>query len=313
MVPGPVVDGVLVVVGGLGLWVGANLLVTSSTRIARKLGVSDLVIGLTVVALGTSAPEMLVTVGAALEGQPDIAIGNVVGSNLFNLGVILGGVAVVGGSVPATRSLVRRDGTVLVGVVFLVLVLFRDHRLSRLEGLALVAVLVAYLAYLFRVGQPLERTVGEASAFSVTDLGRLVLGLAALGVGARALVTGAADLAALSGLSEWTIGVTVVAAGTSAPELATSVAAARRAQTNLAAGNLVGSDLFNMLGVLGVAGAIHPVSVSPAVVPALLSVLVLVVAAVVFLWTAYRITRIEGVVLIAIALLRWGMDVLGGP
>jgi cation:H+ antiporter len=255
---------------------------------------------------------LLVTVGAAIEGQPDIAIGNVVGSNLFNLGVILGGVAVVG-TVPATRSLVRRDGTVLVGVVLLVLAFFGDYRLARWEGVVLVFVLVGYLLYLFRAGDPLERTLGESKPFTVLDVGRFVVGLVALGVGARALVTGASAIAALSGLSEWTIGVTVVAAGTSAPELATSIAAARRGQTSLSAGNLVGSDLFNMLGVLGVAGVLHPMTVSSTVVPSLLSVLVLVVAAVLFLWTDYRITLPEGVVLIAIALLRWGIDVLGGP
>jgi cation:H+ antiporter len=294
------------------LWACANLVVSSSVRIARRLGVSDLVVGLTVVAIGTSAPEFAVTVDAALGGRPDIAVGNVVGSNLFNLGVILGGVAVVG-RVPATRKLVRRDGVVLVGAVVFALLVLSDLRIGRLEGGLMMAALAAYLLALFRAGDPLERTVTDRGGFRRTDVVRLVVGIAGILLGANLLVNSASDLALLVGLSEWTVGATVVAAGTSTPELATAIVAARRGEFGLSAGNLVGSDLFNVLGVLGAAAVVRPMTVDGAAVPGLLAVLLLVVVAVGLLRTGYRLDRWEGAVLVAIALARWAMDVLAGP
>jgi cation:H+ antiporter len=304
---GVAVQVVALVAGVAGLWIGGGWLVGSAVRTAGRLGVSDLVIGVTVVALGTSAAELAVSVDAALAGQSDIAVGNVVGSNLFNMGFILGGLAIAGG-IPASRTLVRRDGTVLLASVLAVIAMLWDLRLGRTEGGLLVGALVVYLAYLLYTGQPLEQT--DRKPFRRTDPLRLVAGLGLVLVGATLLVESASSLARLAGLSEWVIGVTVVAAGTSSPEVAASVAAARRGAYGVSAGNLVGSDLFNTLLVLGTAALVRPLSVDPTARVSLLSVLALVAVAVVLLWTDRELSRPEGALLVGIALVRWGMDLL---
>jgi cation:H+ antiporter len=325
---GPALDFLAVAASVVVLWLGARWFVRSAVRLARRLGVSELVIGLTVVALGTSAPEFAVTVDAALSGASDIAVGNVVGSNVFNLGFVLGAVALLGG-VPVSENLVRRDSPALIAAGVAVLAALWDLRLGRVEGALLALGLLAYLVYLFRAGRPLEsidESDPRASAAGQTDtaepsrarrrrlaitVGQLVVGLALLVGGARLLVTAASDLARAAGLSEWAIGVTVVAAGTSTPELVTSVVAARRGRANVSAGNLVGSDLFNMLGVLGVAAVVEPLSVAADAVVSLGWVLALILLAVGLLATDRRLTRVEGVLLLLFALVRWVLDVVG--
>jgi cation:H+ antiporter len=323
------VDLAFIASGVVALWLGARWFVRSAVALARRFGVSELVIGLTVVAIGTSAPEFAVTVDAALRGASDIAVGNVVGSNVFNLGFVLGAVAVLGG-ISATDDLLRRDSPVLVGTAVAVLGAVRDLHLARWEGGLLVGALLAYLVYLFRAGEPLEAIdeadprSPDASEWLTTEeraadrrrlaatVGRLVVGLALLVGGARLLVVSASDLARLAGLPEWVIGVTVVAAGTSTPELVTSLVAARRGRAGVSAGNLLGSDLFNMLGVLGVAALIEPLTVSASAVGSMRWVLALVVLAVGLLWTGRRVSRVEGVVLLVFALVRWVLDVVAG-
>ena len=327
--PAAVAVDVAAVIGSVvALWLGARLFVRSAVRLARRLGVSELVIGLTVVAVGTSAPEFAVTIDAALGGASDIALGNVVGSNVFNLGFVLGTVALFG-AVPVTGDLLRRDSPVLVGTGVAVLLAVRDLRVARWEGALLAGALVVYLVYLFRAGEPLEE-LDEADPRASADgedptaadrraerlqvartVGGLVVGLALLVGGARLLVLSASDIARLAGLSEWTIGVTVVAAGTSTPELVTAVVAARRDQAGVAAGNLIGSDLFNMLGVLGVAATIEPLAVTGDAVESMVWVVALILLVVGTLWTGRRLSRAEGVLLLAFALLRWAVDVVG--
>jgi cation:H+ antiporter len=309
---GVALDVALLAVSILLLWVGATQLVEGAVRTADRLGVPRVVVGLTVVAIGTSAPEFAVTVEAALIGRPDIAVGNVVGSNLFNLGIILG---LVGLFAPfeTDRSTVRRDGPILALAVAVLLLLLLDLRLTRLEGIVLLAGFVAYLLLLVRSGvmRPGDVAPEPDAPFRRTDPLRLVGGILLVVASARVLVFSAVDLARLAGVSEWAIAVTVVAAGTSTPELATALVAARRGQVGLSTGNLVGSDVFNVLGVVGVAALLHPVRVAPAATGSVLSVLALVAVAVVALRTGWRLSRREGVLLVAIAVVRWGVELAG--
>ncbi|MFC6837158.1 calcium/sodium antiporter [Halomarina ordinaria] len=309
MVTSIAVDVVLVVVGVVGLWLGARLFVDGAAVFARRAGLSDLVIGLTVVSAGTSLPEATVSVEAALVGSPDIAVGNVVGSNLFNIGFVLGLVALLGG-VGASRALVRRDGGVLVGSALLVLAFLLDLRVSRVEGLLLLLGFAAYLALLLRSDDAPTEAVPATSSSVPRTVGALVAGLVLVVVGASVLVASASDLARLAGLSEWLIGVTVVAVGTSSPEIAASVAAARRGLGGIAAGNLVGSNVFNALGILGLTAAVHPVDVSPAALPDATWLVGLSVVVVVLFASGRRLSRPEGVLLLAATLVRWVLDAL---
>ena len=204
-----------------GLWQGAIYVVEAATRIARRLGMSELVIGLTVVAIGTSAPEFGVTIIAALDGQADISVGNVVGSNIFNLGFILGGLALAKGIV-TSRKLVYRDGGVLIGATILLGIFLWDLHMTRLEGTILIVALVSYIAYLFYKREATDGEEVPEGDFSWWDVPRFVGGVALVVAGGHFLVEAASEIARVFGLSEWVIGVTIVAFGTSAPEIATS-------------------------------------------------------------------------------------------
>jgi cation:H+ antiporter len=294
----------------LGLWVGAVWVVEAAARLARRLGMSELVIGLTVVAVGTSAPEFAVTVAAALRGQADISVGNVVGSNIFNLGFILGGVALVR-AMNTTRTLVWRDGMVLVGVTFLLLFFLWDLTLSRLEGLALITLLALYLFYLIYRRQAASDEEIPAGDFQLWDWPRLLGGMVLIAVSGHFLVDAASSLARFMGLSDWIIGVTIVAAGTSTPEMATSLIAVLRGRYGISAGNLIGSDLFNLLGVLGLAALIRPLTVDAGAYGSLILLSTLVVLVVIMMRTGWKISRPEGAFLIIVNLLRWMSDFAG--
>ena len=285
------IDIILIIVCIGGLWLGGNLVVDSATRIARKIGMSDLIIGLTVVAIGTSAPEFAVTIGAALQGSSDISVGNVVGSNIFNLGFILGGLALIRG-VATSRVLVFRDGSVLIGSTILLTIFLWDLTLTRTAGIILIVLLVSYVSYLIfqRSESEEELTEGEFRWFDSL----IFLGGVAIVVGSgHFFVEAASSLARIVGISEWVIGVTIVAVGTSAPEIATSAIALIRGQHGMSAGNLIGSDLFNLLGVLGLAAILQPLAVDPA---AQTSVFVLVAVTLVgiMMRTGWKLSRWEG-------------------
>jgi cation:H+ antiporter len=260
------------------------------------------------VAFGTSAPEFAVTVDAALSGRPDVSVANVVGSNVLNLGFILGGVALVR-SLPIGRDLVRRDSTLLVGTTLLLLVVLRDLRVSRGDGLVLFGVLVAYLVVLARAG---SSETGEdrptSQPFGWLDLGRLIGGLGLVVGGAHLLVASAVDIALAVGISEWVIGVTVVAAGTSIPEFATSVAAVRQGRVGISAGNVVGSCVFNTLGVLGLAAAVQPLPVAGAAIGTTLWLLGMTVLVTVLFYTNELLSRVEGAILVALNAVNWILD-----
>jgi cation:H+ antiporter len=305
-------NAVLVAVAVVGLAVSAGQFVAGAGGVARRLGLSGLLVGLTVVAFGTSAPEFAVTLDAALTEKSNISVGNVVGSNIFNLGFILGGVALIR-ALPVSTALVRRDGLSLIGATGLALVLLSDLRLSQLEGVLLVVLLGAYLAVLVRTGseQLKQSTVSDASGAWWLDPLRAAAGLAGIVLSAHVLVSSAAALARFAGVSEWVIGVTIVAAGTSAPEFATSVAAARRGQAGLSAGNLVGSSIFNLLGVLGLAAIVRPLSVVGTAVDTTLWLFGLTVVATAFFWSNEVLSRLEGGALVVLSAANWVVDFLG--
>ena len=307
---------VLVTIGIIGG--GAHLLVDSAARTAKRLGISELVIGLTVVAMGTSAPEFAVTLIAAFKGQGDISVGNIVGSNIFNLGFILGGCAIVR-AIPMSPTLVWRDGSVLVGTTVLLLVLIGwDLRLDRYDGALLFVLLGLYLGYLFVKRKVLPENelgiqpvvVGEDKHSLPRDCLMLVVGLVCIVGGSHLLIASASAIAREVGISEWVIGVTIVAAGTSAPELATSLAGVLKGRYGISAGNLIGSDIFNLLGVLGVTGMLRTIEVDVAARQSLVSLLAMVFLVFVFMRSGWRVSRLEGFILVAIGLARWAIDFL---
>ncbi|HHP7238247.1 calcium/sodium antiporter [Longibacter sp.] len=245
---------------------GADILVRGATSIARRVGISPLVIGLTVVAMATSLPELLVSVGAALRGSPGVALGNVVGSNIANIGLILGCAALLG-PIGVKAQIIRTDAPILVGCSLAVIAVGVDGTLSRVDGLILFAALVGYVVYSVYVARREPRAAALQAEFETglpqqhalwLDLIYLVGGLAGLLLGAHLLVDGAVLIASTLGVPDVIVGLTVVAVGTSLPELATSAAAAYRGEGDIAIGNAVGSSIFNLLGILGLTVVIHP-------------------------------------------------------
>ena len=302
------IEFLIVIICVAGLWMGGTWIVDAAARLARKLGMSELVIGLTIVAIGTSAPEFAVTIAAALGGSADISVGNVVGSNIFNLGFILGGVALVAG-IPTSRKLVTRDGGMLIAATLVLLFFMRDLRLATWEGIALIAFLFSYVSYLIikRDGGDTadEVPVGE---FRWLDVPKLIGGIALIVTSGHFLVEAATTIARHMGISEWVIGVTIVAAGTSAPELATSLIGVLRGNHGISVGNLIGSDLFNLLGVLGLAAIISPLTVESGAMGSMMLLCALVILVVIMLRTGWRLSRLEGGLLIVINLVRWIVD-----
>jgi cation:H+ antiporter len=294
-----------------GLWFGGTWIVSAAARIARRLGMSELVIGLTIVAIGTSAPEFAVTVVAALEGKSDISVGNVVGSNIFNLGFILGGVALVS-AIPTSRKLVMRDAGMLVAATLLLLIFLEDLRMAAWEGGVLLLLLVAYMGYLLYKRDPADASEEiPTGTFRPSDIPQLLAGIALIVTSGHFLVESASEIARTIGLSEWVIGVTIVAAGTSAPELATSLVGALRGRHGLSIGNLIGSDIFNLLGVLGLAAVLHPMTVAASAYGSIWLLGGLVVTVAVLMRTRWQLSRWEGGLLVLANSVRWVFDFTG--
>ena len=299
-------DIVLVAVGIVLLYGGGESLVTGSTALARRVGMSPLVVGLTVVAFGTSAPELAATRAAALQGTPEIAFGNVVGSNVFNVGLILGIAAVVF-PLAARGRFLRREMPFMIFTGFLMLALVADGRVGRFEGLLLLALLALYLGVLLRKDEESERIAqefaqefGEVTGSLWGSTFRIALGIAILVLGAKVLVLGAVGLARELGVSERVIGLTIVACGTSLPELASSVVAAARREGDIVLGNIVGSNVFNVLAILGTTSVVAPirVEVGAGVWVDLGVMLLFSVVLWPFLISRRRLDRWEGVVLL---------------
>lgn len=307
---------------GLGLLVaGGELLVRSGVALARDLNVSPLLVGLTMVGFGTSTPELVTSVQAGWAGSPGIALGNVVGSNIANILLILGLAAVVR-PLQITAGAFRRDGTVLAGVTVLLIGAAFSLGLGKVTGILFLLLLVGYTAWVYRSerahpGPAANVFVAEGEGRPLWRLGRvasvlvLLAALAALIAGADLFVDGARSLAATAGLSETLIGLTLVAVGTSLPELTTSVLAAARGHSDVAFGNIVGSNIFNVLGILGIAGLVAPLAFPEVLFSRDLWVLAGATGLLlVFAWTAWRLTRWEGIAFLVAygGYLLWGFS-----
>ncbi len=302
---------------GLGLVllvVGAEVLIKGASRLATSIGVSPLVVGLTVVAFGTSAPELAVSVSSAVKNQADIALGNVVGSNIFNVLFILGLSALVA-PLAVSQKLLRLEAPLMIASAAAVGLLGRDGSIGRLDGALLAAGIVAYTAFVIRqsrkenaeVQREYEQEFGEvprAGGLGSSRLGQLLFilaGLAMLVLGSEWLVDGAVLVARALGVTELVIGLTIVAAGTSLPEVATSVMASLRGERDIAVGNVVGSNIFNVLSVLGLSAVLSPrgVAVSPAALTFDVPIMVAVSVACLPVFFGGRIGRVEGGIFLA--------------
>lgn len=273
-----VLDVVLVVIGLAALLYGGDALVRGAARLASSLGVSPTVVGLTVVAFGTSVPELLVSLSAALRGSADIALGNVVGSNIANVGLILGATALVY-PIGVQWRLVRREIPIMIGVSVIVFVLALNGDLGRIDGLLLFVGFIAFtvMSAIWARGEEadIEGEIAEYDEYEgITpalainrrrEIGRLLLGIVLLGAGAQLTVEGATSIARAAGVSELLIGVTLVAFGTSLPELAASIIAALRRETDIAVGNIVGSNIVNLLLILGATAVVNPINVETSI------------------------------------------------
>ena len=265
-------DLAVLISGIVVLYFGAVWLVRGASRLASSLGVSPIVVGLTIVSLGTSAPELVVCLVAALQGNPGLAIGNVMGSNLANIGLILGLTSLVH-PLDVKHRVVWREMPVMLLITFAIYPIAFDRVLSRMDGFMLLLVLLAYLVWVFRSGHPDEiksshglrdsmaTSEEEASLLNLKDIGHVALGSAFLVLGGYCIVKGAVEVASALGISEVIIGLTVVAIGTSLPELATSLVAAMRQEVDIAVGNIIGSNIFNLTAIFGTTAIVRPIMI----------------------------------------------------
>ncbi len=289
------------------LWIGAVWVVDSASSIAKRLGLSDLVIGLTVVAIATSAPEFAVTITAAVIDKASISVGNVVGSNIFNLYFILGLLAIFG-NVTTNSKIVYRDGSVLILSSLMLLLFLRDNLLDRWEGIILFASLIIYIIILILAKEKPDDLHEVDVVFKWFNIPKLIVGVGVIVFAGDYFVRSASDLARFAGISEWAIGVTIVAAGTSAPEMATSLVALTKGKVGISAGNLIGSDIFNLYGVLGLAGIINPLPLDPNAYNSIIVLFAAIILVVVFMRTGFKVSKFEGVLLLIIVAIRWAFD-----
>lgn len=306
-----------VVQGGVGLlllFIGGEALVRGASSLALRLGLSPLAVGLTVVAFGTSTPELVVSLDAAMAAVPDIAVGNVVGSNIANVTLILGAGMLLRPAQVVART-VRVDAPLVVAVSVALVLMLQDGLVSRLEGIVLVASLVAFTGITLQqsrkespaVKEEYEEALEHAPHGMLLSLVMVLVGLGALVLGGNLFLNTAVLIARTLGVSEAVIGLTVVAVGTSLPELVTSVVAALRGQGDIAVGNVLGSNLFNVLGILGITSVILPLRPG-GITGATLGVMVVSAVVVsVMAFTGHRISRLEGGALLAgyVAYVSW--------
>jgi cation:H+ antiporter len=304
---------VSLVVGIAVLIGGAEFLVRGASRLAARTGISSIVIGLTVVAFGTSAPELAVSLQSAFQDNADLAVGNIVGSNIANVLLVLGLAAAVGGGLVVAQRIVRIDVPLMVAISVVVWLMALDGEINRFDGIILALVLTAYVVWTVRAARrPDPKSEAEydealnpeqlAQSPVLVDLGLVLGGLIGLVLGARLLVDGASDIAADLGVPDLVIGLTVVAVGTSMPEIATSILAAIRGERDLAVGNAVGSNLFNLMCVLGLSSVISPSAIAVSESARSVDIPIMTAVAVACLpvfFNGYTLKRWEGILFVA--------------
>lgn len=304
---------ILATIGGLVIlaW-SANKFVMGAASVARYLGLAPLLIGMLVIGFGTSAPEMVVSTAAAVEGDPELALGNALGSNIANIGLILGITAIVL-PILVARGILRKELPVLIAATAVAWLLMLDGTISVADGAILLLLLIVLITWSVVAARAHRDDNLAKEVAEHTKPGKLskraswmwlVVGLVLLVLGSRLLVWGAVEIAQSLGWSDLVIGLTVVAIGTSAPELAASLAAARKGENEMALGNIIGSNLFNTLGVIGIASVISPITVDSEVLTRDLPMLgLMTLLLVIFAWGRKgrgRINRVEGVVLLTL-------------
>jgi cation:H+ antiporter len=272
----PLSNTILLIVGLAVLILGGELLVRGASRIALRLKMSPLVVGVTIVAFGTSAPELLISIQAALAGSPDITMGNVIGSNICNLALVLGVTALIA-PIPVNSDSIKIDWPMTMGCTLLLYFLVQEGYVNDYEGLGFILLLVLYLIFIIRrsrknhispqdLGIEVEAPTSGSTKNMLKDLSLILIGGAGLYFGSDWFVNSAKDLAIYMGISERIVGITVVALGTSLPELVTSVVAAFKKETDMALGNLMGSNIFNILSILGITSLIAEIEVSEVII-----------------------------------------------
>lgn len=300
-----IVSVIILVIGFLLLVKGADFFVEGASDIARKLGIPSIVIGLTIVALGTSLPELAVSVTAALKGNNDIALGNVTGSNIMNLLVVVGLAAVIQ-PVALKRSVLKRDYVMMILMTFLMLAAAAESfwnngegSISRLDGAVLLGVTAGYMYRLIRTAVR-DRVVEQFGITRPLPLSLLFCagGAAAIIGGGQMVVNSATDLAYRIGMSETLVGLTIVAIGTSLPELVTSVVAAKKGESEIALGNVLGSNILNIGFILGTSGVIHPIAVGMENVYDIVILIILTIAFFFPLWRKELVSRVTGAVML---------------
>ncbi|MEZ4459375.1 MAG: calcium/sodium antiporter [bacterium] len=303
-------DFALFLIGLTILYFAAEALVQGASAMALRMGIAPLIVGLTVVAFGTSAPELVVSLAAVFTDSDDISVGNIIGSNIANLAFILGLSAIIR-PMMVSAEVIKREYPVMLGASVLLVALAFDGQLSRVDGAILVACMVGYLVYMARMAKVSMQSAKEEAATrdlledldgidpeksnNAKDIARVIFGIIGLTGGAKLMVDSAVVIASAMGVSQLVIGITVVAIGTSLPELATSVVASFRGESDISVGNVVGSNVFNVLSVLGIVACLKPISVGAAAVQydvwVMLAVTLLIWPV---MWTGKRISRIEG-------------------
>lgn len=300
-----IVSVIILVIGFLLLVKGADFFVEGASDIARKLGIPSIVIGLTIVALGTSLPELAVSVTAALKGNNDIALGNVTGSNIMNLLVVVGLAAVIQ-PVALKRSVLKRDYVMMILMTFLMLAAAAESfwnngegSISRLDGAVLLGVTAGYMYRLIRTAVR-DRVVEQFGITRPLPLSLLFCagGAAAIIGGGQMVVNSATDLAYRIGMSETLVGLTIVAIGTSLPELVTSVVAAKKGESEIALGNVLGSNILNIGFILGTSGVIHPIAVGMENVYDIVILIILTIIFLLPLWRKEQVSRVTGAVML---------------
>ena len=289
----------LIIIGVTLVLFGADKLTEGASALARRMNVPEMVIGLTVVAAGTSAPELFVSMVSALKDTPDMAVGNVVGSNIMNSMLIVGCAAMVAPMI-ISRNTVRKDIPFAIGASVLLTLLSLDHTLGRIDGIVLLMGFVAFMVYtLVQARSKAEETEADRKDRSIWLSALFVAGgLTGLVLGSNLFVDAASDVAYSLGISEGVVGLTVVAGGTSLPELATSVVAARKGQSAIAIGNVIGSNVFNILLILGLIATVSPLQIEGITTIDMAVMLISVVLVWLFSRTRYTVERWEGAVLV---------------